>query len=100
MSKPDRKLEMGDRVASYALDGKLGQGGMGIVFRAHSVVDGTIVALKIMKDELAADELYRRRFHHEVRAAREVLHSHLVPILDAGEADGYPYLAMRYIAGG
>jgi serine/threonine protein kinase len=49
--------------------------------------------------ELSADETFRRRFVHEARAAGEVRHKHLVPITDAGEAEGRPYLAVAFVAG-
>jgi serine/threonine-protein kinase len=98
--RPEVVLDNGDQVASYVIEATLGEGGMGKVFRARSQPDGRTVALKILKSELAGDDIYRRRFLHEVRAAREVQHKHLVPIFDAGEADGCQYLAMRYMPGG
>ena len=49
--------------------------------------------------ELSADETFRRRFVHEARAAGEVRHKHLVPITDAGEAEGRPYLAVAFVRG-
>jgi serine/threonine-protein kinase len=56
------------------------------------------VALKVLKSELA-DETWRRRFDHEVRAAGAVRHRHVVPILDAGEVDGMHFLAAPLIEG-
>src|SRR5207302_11489066 len=87
-------------VASYVITAFLGEGGMGKVFLARSEPDGRTVALKILSSELAVDDVYRRRFLHETRAAREVQHKYLVPIFDAGEADGFQYMAMRYMPGG
>ncbi len=55
------------------------------------------VAVKLLRPELAQNDDYRRRFQHEVRAASEVGHPGLVPIVDAGEADGYHYLAMPFV---
>ena len=72
---------------------------MGVVFRAIREPPGEEVALKVLRAELSADETFRRRFVHEARAAREVRHKHLVPITDAGEADGRPYLAVAYVQG-
>ena len=57
------------------------------------------VALKVLRAELSADETFRRRFVHEARAAGEVRHKHLVPITDAGEAEGRPYLAVAFVRG-
>jgi serine/threonine-protein kinase len=84
----------------YGLEELLGEGAMGVVFRAVRADDGREVALKVMKRELAEDEVFRRRFEHEVRAAAEVSHDHLLPVLDSGQLDGRYYLATRYVGGG
>jgi len=60
---------------------------------------GQVVALKLLKPKLAADPVYLRRFVHEARAAGSVRHPNLVPILDAGEVDGRPYLATEFLGG-
>jgi serine/threonine-protein kinase len=78
----------------------LGEGAMGVVFLAERESDGSSVALKVLRRKLSADETYARRFAHEARAAQEVSHRHLVPVLDVGEADGYRYLAVAYVEGG
>ena len=70
---------------------------MGIVFRARRETDGESVALKILRDELAGDELYRRRFEREARIASEVVNEHVVPVVDFGEASGRLYIAARYV---
>ena len=72
---------------------------MGVVFRAVREPDGGEVALKILRAELSGDDTFRKRFVHEARAAGEVRHKHLVPIEDAGEADGHPYLAVAFVRG-
>ncbi len=72
---------------------------MGSVFRAVQRDRGQVVALKVMKPTLASDDQYTRRFLHEARAASELEHEHLVPLLDFGFAHGRPYLAMRYVVG-
>ena len=72
---------------------------MGIVFRARRETDGESVALKILRDELAEDDLYRRRFEREARIASELTHEHVVPVLDFGEASGRLYLAALYVRG-
>ena len=95
-----KELEAGDNLGDYGLEQLLGEGGMGLVFRAVRKRDGEVVALKVLRDELAHDGLFRRRFAQEARAATEVRDRHLVPILDAGEIDGRHYLAVRYAEGG
>jgi serine/threonine protein kinase len=86
-------------VGPYRLESVLGEGAVGTVYRAVRTSDGYVVALKVLKPRLAADETFRRRFAHEARAAQEVEHKHLVPIVDAGEADGHWYLAVAFIDG-
>ena len=91
-------LEVGHRLGPYRIEARLGQGGMGVVFRAvHD--DGRTVALKVLRDELAADQAFRTRLAHEARAAAEVDHPNLIRVLEAGEADGRLYLAVRHVDG-
>jgi serine/threonine-protein kinase len=58
------------------------------------------VALKILAPALAADELFRRRFAREARSAASVDDPHIIPVFEAGEADGALFIAMRYVPGG
>ena len=92
------ELAPGDSVGPYVLEALLGEGGMGVVFRARRD-DDEPVALKVLRPELSSDETYCRRFMHEARAAAEVVHHHLVPVLEAGKAGGYHYLAVAYVGG-
>ncbi|MDQ3645494.1 MAG: serine/threonine protein kinase [Actinomycetota bacterium] len=92
-------MEVGTRVGPYLLEEPLGEGAMGMVFRARREPEGEVVALKILRRELASDEVFKKRFAHEARAAGEVKNRHLVGILDAGEADGSPFLAIEYVEG-
>jgi serine/threonine protein kinase len=95
-----RELEPGDTLGGYRLEESLGEGGMGLVFRALRDEDGREVALKVLKIELAGDLVFQHRFRQEARAAAEVHDSHLVPIIEASEADGRHYLAVDYVPGG
>jgi serine/threonine protein kinase len=92
-------LQAGDSLGPYRIEGMLGRGGMGVVYRARHEGDGRTVALKVLRDELSADDAFRRRLVHEARAAAGVEHPNLAPVLEAGEADGRLYLAMRYVDG-
>ncbi|HMJ00132.1 MAG TPA: serine/threonine-protein kinase [Gaiellaceae bacterium] len=94
-----RELETGDRLGEYSLESLVGEGGMGLVFRAVDG-DGKVVALKVLKRELGEDEVFRQRFNQEARAAAEVHHPNLLPIYAAGEAEGRHYLVVRYAEGG
>ena len=89
----------GDVVGAFRLEEAIGEGGMAHVFRARDGAGGT-VALKLVKTRLLGDEIQVRRFVHEARSAAAVRHAHLLPILDAGEADGRLYLATRLVDGG
>src|SRR5690242_14301097 len=71
---------------------------MGVVWLARAP-DGGAVALKLLRAELAHDELFRRRFAREARLAAAVDHPNLVRVVDAGEAAGRAYLATRYVEG-
>jgi serine/threonine protein kinase len=95
-----RELQPGDMLGGYRLEDVLGEGGMGLVFRANRVEDNHEVALKVLKLELADDLLFQHRFRQEARAAAEVREPHLVPIIEASEADGRHYLAVDFVTGG
>jgi serine/threonine protein kinase len=101
--RADRSLAdfaAGSRVAGYRLEGRVGAGGMAVVFRAWDERLHRLVALKILVPFLSADEAFRRRFIRESRAAAAVDDPHIIPVHEAGEADGVLFIAMRYVAGG
>jgi serine/threonine protein kinase len=90
----------GSVIAGYRLEQRIGHGGMAVVFRAF---DGRLdrqVALKILAPSLARDVAFRRRFIRESRAAAAVDHPHIIPVFDAGQAEGVLFIAMRYVRGG
>ncbi len=93
-------LGAGSLVAGYRLEGRVGMGGMAVVFRARDQRLDRLVALKILAPVLAADEGFRRRFLAESRAAAAVDHPHIIPVYEAGEAGGALFIAMRFVAGG
>jgi Protein kinase domain/Glycosyl hydrolase family 26 len=90
---------VGSRVAGYRLEERVGAGGMAVVFRAWDERLDRRVALKILTPALAADELFRRRFVREARAAASVDDPHIIPVFEAGEAGGALFIAMRYVPG-
>ena len=94
----DAPLQPGEELGPYRLEDVLGEGGMGQVFRARRHDDGLVVALKVMKPSMTGKE-QARRFLREARAAGTVDHPNLVGVLDTGEADGRPYIAMRLVEG-
>ena len=94
------RLEAGSVIAGYELLSPLGQGGMAVVWLARDTQLDRQVALKILALALTADELYRKRFITESRAASAIDDPHIIPVYQAGEADGVLYIAMRYARGG
>jgi serine/threonine protein kinase len=89
--------QAGRSLAGYRIERLLGRGGMGAVYLPRDERMGRQVALKVLPPELADDERFRERFLREWRIAAALEHPHIVPIYDAGEADGQLYIAMRYV---
>ncbi|MFE0042574.1 serine/threonine-protein kinase [Streptomyces albireticuli] len=85
-------------LGAYRLLGRLGAGGMGRVYLARSD-RGRTVAVKLVHQELAGQEEFRRRFRAEVRAARQVGGEWTAPVLDADTEADIPWVATGYIAG-
>jgi serine/threonine-protein kinase len=94
------RLVSGSTVAGYRLEEQVGAGGMAVVFAARDERLGRRVALKVLAPGLAADEEFRRRFGRESRAAAAVDDPHILPVYEAGEADGVLFIAMRLVSGG
>jgi serine/threonine protein kinase len=88
-------LAAGSRVSGYLLEKLVGVGGMAAVYRARDERLGRVVALKL----LAGDEVVRKRFVREARAVAAVDHPHIIPVYEAGEAEGVLFIAMRFVAG-
>jgi serine/threonine protein kinase len=90
---------LGSELAGYRIDALVGRGGVGVVYRATHLLLERPAAVKLLGAGLAADPEYRRRFEREAHLAAGLEHPHIVPIYDAGYAEGVLYLAMRYIDG-
>jgi serine/threonine-protein kinase len=90
----------GQEIARYRLDTEIGRGSAAAVYRARDERLGRVAALKILAPELAGDETFRQWFVPELRAVTAIRNPHIVPVFEAGLADGMLYLAMRYVPGG
>ena len=86
-------------IGRYELLEKLGQGGMGIVYRARDTLLERIVAIKVISAPIEQNAELRERFFREARAAGQLSHKNIITIHDLGEYEGQPYLAMEYLEG-
>jgi serine/threonine-protein kinase len=87
------------RFGRYEILGKLGEGAMGVVYRALDHGLGRIVALKMLSAELGVDDELQRRFAREAEAIGRLSHPNIVAVYDLGEADGHLYMAMELLEG-
>ncbi|MDQ3940318.1 MAG: serine/threonine-protein kinase [Actinomycetota bacterium] len=90
---------VGRIVGPYRLEEEIGRGGMGVVYRARRLDTGEVVAVKLMLPEISANHRFRARFVREASLGSDLDHPNIVPIYDAGEADGELFIAMRLVAG-
>ena len=99
---PPRRMSLpapGAVFAGHLVEAMVGRGGMGVVYRARHRGLGRVVALKTIVPELLGDASIRRRFLEEAVTAASIEHPNVVPVHDAGEADGIAYMVMRYVHG-
>ena len=90
---------IGTVFAGHRIEAQVGRGGMGVVYRARHCRLDRLAALKVIAPDLLEDATAQRRFREEAAVAASLEHPNVVPVHDAGEADGIAYLAMRYIQG-
>src|SRR4051794_27931653 len=89
----------GSEIGTFRIDALLGQGGMGVVYRAWDPRLERPVALKLLSPELSGDRRFRARFERESRLAASIDHGGIIPVYEAGEVDGQLYIAMRFVDG-
>jgi serine/threonine protein kinase/tetratricopeptide (TPR) repeat protein len=90
---------IGQTIAHYRIIEKLGQGGMGVVYKAEDTKLGRTVALKFPPPQSTQSAEEFQRLIHEARAAASLDHQNICTIHEIGEADGQPYIAMSYVEG-
>ncbi len=90
---------VGRVVSHYEIVEKLGEGGMGVVYRARDTRLGRFVALKVLPPDRMADPERRQRFVQEARAASALNSPHIVTIHDIDEVDGAHFIAMELVEG-
>ena len=87
------------RIGSYRVLRKLGQGGMGAVYLAEDERLSRKVALKTIRGDLMGNEVTRARFHREVQVASRLDHPNICKVYEVGEQEGVPYMALQFIEG-
>lgn len=90
---------VGTSLGGFRIDAKIGEGGMGVVYRAEQLALLRPVALKLIAREFANDAAFRERFERESRLAASIDHPNVVPVFEAGEVDGLLFIAMRCVEG-
>ena len=83
----------------YEVLGRLGEGGVGVVYRARQVHLGREVAIKVLHQDAAAIPEWRRRFEREAQALSALAHPNVVPVTDSGIDSGVPFLVMELLQG-
>jgi len=87
------------RIGKYDVEARVGEGAMGVVYRAVDPVLKRRVAIKVMSDAFAQDGDLRERFLREAQAAGSLQHPNVITIYDFGDVDGHPYIAMEFVEG-
>jgi eukaryotic-like serine/threonine-protein kinase len=90
---------IGKTIAHYQILEKLGEGGMGVVYKARDTHLDRLVALKVLPPEKVADPERKRRFVQEAKAASALNDPHIITIYDIDEADGVHFIAMECVEG-
>jgi predicted Ser/Thr protein kinase len=89
----------GFQLGTYRIEAQLGEGGMGVAYRAHDTKLNRPVAVKFLSDGLA-DTSARRRFQREAQMASSLNHPHILTVYDAGEFEGRQFLVTEFVDGG
>jgi eukaryotic-like serine/threonine-protein kinase len=83
----------------YRIEAQLGEGGMGVVYRARDTHLDRPVAIKVLSAEAMSDPDRKRRFVQEARTASALNHPNIIHIYDIGHCDGIDYIAMEFVQG-
>src|SRR5687767_14689250 len=92
-------LTAGQTLGRYRIESKLGEGGMGVVYKARDIGLGRRVAIKVLPANKVADQARKQRFVQEAKAASALNHPNIITIYDIGSDDGVDFMVMEYVAG-
>src|SRR5215831_16715675 len=90
---------VGRTISHYTIEEKLGQGGMGVVYKARDTRLERLVAIKVLPPDKVTDPERKRRFVQESKAASGLNHPNIITIYDIGQADGVDFIAMEFVEG-
>lgn len=90
---------VGREIGGFLIEGKIGAGGMGTVYKARQASLDRPVAFKVLPHSLVGQEQFLDRFFREARSTARLVHTNVVQVYDAGEEDGTYYIAMEFVRG-
>ncbi len=90
---------IGTQLGHYRIEEKLGEGGMGVVYKAHDTHLDRAVAIKVLSAEAVSDPERKRRFVQEARTASSLNHPNILHIYDIDQSDGVDFMAMEFVQG-
>jgi WD40 repeat protein/tRNA A-37 threonylcarbamoyl transferase component Bud32 len=99
-ARPEASAVPPDSFGDYQIEGELGKGAMGVVYKARQVQLDRVVALKMIRSAGLADAEERARFKAEARAVARLQHPNIVQVFEVGEHEGMPFLALEFVPGG
>src|SRR3989304_2080469 len=91
---------IGKHLGSFEILEAIGQGGMATVYKARQSAMNRSVALKVLSTPMANNPAFLARFKQEAEMIAALEHTHILPVYDMGEQDGYVFIAMRYMSHG